>query len=75
MIILVSTLHVTQLCTGIDVIHQVVYMLYDFEYVNWYKPTLHGIANYIIYKQQNRKRLVQIIYCIVLMVTIDISVT
>ena len=70
-IILVSALLVTQLCAGIDVIHQVVYTLS----LNRYKPTLHGITNYIIYKQQNRKRLVLIIYCIVLMVTIDISVT
>ena len=41
-----------------------------FEYVNWYKPILHGIHDYIIYNQQNSKRLVQIIYYIILMVTI-----
>ena len=44
-----------------------------FEYVNWCKPILHGIADYIINNQQNSKRLIQIIHSIILMLTIDDS--
>ena len=63
-IILGSTLHKTQLCTGNDVIHQVIYNMLSLNYVNWYKPTLHGIADYFTYNKQNSSRLVQINYCI-----------